>query len=75
MGSGPFADAKPRNDVAFPCEISAFKKNGRHLGKVAAAFLKAESDQPCRSKRSRFITLVQAATKSLTNFSLASALA
>ena len=29
----------------------------------------------CRSKRSRFITLVQAATKSLTNFSLASALA
>ena len=28
-----------------------------------------------RSKRSRFITLVQAATKSFTNFSLASALA
>lgn len=59
----------------LPFWLSSFKKKtppwrvpGRGLGVLG-------SDQLFKSKRSKFMTLVQAATKSVTNFSLASSLA
>jgi hypothetical protein len=42
---------------------------------IAGGFFSFNHNDQARSKRSAFITLVHAATKSLTNFSFASALA
>lgn len=52
---------------------SRAKIERRTSGRIKRPEVPAETQ--ARSKRSRFITLVQAATKSFTNFSLASALA
>lgn len=55
--------------------LEATTKKGPVKQNFTGPCVRGETRGYCRSKRSRFITLVQAATKSRANFSLASSLA
>jgi hypothetical protein len=79
---GPYSHLTVRVDIKDSVGIGRFYKEKPRKGLFSQAVFLTDSAisqsisfQPCRSKRSRLVTLVQAVTKSLTNFSFASVLA